>query len=268
MPEVSHLDNQEHPVVLELKNITQSYGANTIIKDLNFCIRDRPNQGQFRVILGPSGCGKSHILRWLAGLQQPTVGEVFIGNRPRNEHDRVGMVFQKYSSLPWLTVEENVGLGLKLKGVSTKERKEKVAEMLALVGLEEHAKKYAQYPSLSGGQLQRVAIARSLAASSNILLMDEPFGALDVRTRLQMQDLLLSIWNKIHASGVDPTIVFVTHDIPEAVYLADVIYIMGEKPAKIIERIPVPFCFTRDSTIKKSPEFLNLVQRIEQRMMQ
>ena len=131
------------------------------------------------------------------------------------------MVFQQYSSLPWMTVLENVGLALKFQGVSKDERNERAMELIRLVGLEGHEYKYAQYPTLSGGQLQRVAIARSLLASPEILLMDEPFGALDIKTRLSMQDLLTNIWHQFQS-----TIVFVTHDISEAVYLADDIYIM------------------------------------------
>ena len=169
------------------------------------CIRDRPEQGQFATILGPSGCGKSTVLRYVAGLQDPTDGQVLLKGNPVGKDNRVSMVFQQYSSLPWMTVLDNVALALRYKGISKKERDEKALEMIELVGLAGHENKFAQYPTLSGGQLQRVAIARSLLANPEILLMDEPFGALDVGTRLQMQDLLLQLWMKFH-----PTIIFVT----------------------------------------------------------
>lgn len=262
-------DNEAFPVVLEMKNICQSYdnGKVEVIKDFNLTIRDRPEQGQFRVILGPSGCGKSTVLRHIAGLQTPTSGEVVLKGKPRTESDRIGMVFQKYSSLPWLTVLDNVALSLRLKGVSKTESRKKALEMIELVGLSEHIHKYAQYPTLSGGQLQRVAIARSLLANPEILLMDEPFGALDPKTRLKMQELICSLWVKMESLGIDMTVVFVTHDITEAVYLADVIYIMGHAPAKIVERIPVDFPVHRTADLKRDPRFIQLVQQIEERMM-
>ena len=181
--------------IIELKNIDQEYrGADgkpvSVIKGLNLLIEKKPRQGQFVVILGGSGCGKSTVLRYISGLQQPTNGEILIGGKPRTEHNRVGMVFQQYSSFPWMSVLDNVALGLTYQGTPEKDRKEKSMEMIKKVGLDGHENKFAQYPTLSGGQLQRVAIARSLAYESKILLMDEPFGALDIHTRLQMQDLL------------------------------------------------------------------------------
>ena len=194
------VNDTDLPNLIELKNIGQSYdgGNSYIIQNFNLLIEDKPAQGQFVVILGMSGSGKSTILRYIAGLQKPTSGDVFIHGKLRTDEDRVGMVFQQYSSFPWLTVLENVAIGLEFKGMPEKERNEKAMEMIELVGLSGHQNKYAEYPTLSGGQLQRVAIARSLLANSEILLMDEPFGALDIKTRIQMQDLLLSLWNKFH----------------------------------------------------------------------
>ena len=241
--QITHIENGQDEV-FDLSNPTShSYVANGIISH------------------------NSTILRFIAGLQQPTTGQVLLKDKPRTDQDRVGMVFQKYSSLPWLTVQENAELGLKLQGVPEKERKERAKEMLVLVGLEGHETKFAQYPSLSGGQLQRVAIARSLLVSPQILLMDEPFGALDIKTRLQMQNLLLSVWNNLHTHGTDCTIVFVTHDISEAVYLADIVYIMGGRPSKIVDRVEVDFPPNRGQDIKKSPNFISLVQQIEAKMM-
>jgi len=207
-------------------------------------------------------CGKSTVLRYIAGLQTPTSGEVLINGKPREKDFRAGMVFQQYSSFPWLSVLENVALGLELKGITKKERNERAMEMIQKVGLEGHEHKYAQYPILSGGQLQRVAIARSLVSSPNILLMDEPFGALDINTRLQMQDMLASIWEEMR-----PTIIFVTHDIPEAVYLGDDIYVMGRNPGNIRHHIPVSLPANRTSDLKRTPEFNKMVYDIEDMMM-
>ena len=258
-------DNPDKKNIIELRGINQSYdgGNSYIIKGLDFVIEDKPDQGQFVVILGMSGCGKSTILRYIAGLQHPTDGKVLVKSKPVDKDNRVSMVFQQYSSLPWMTVLENVGLALKFQGVTKTARDEKAMELIKLVGLDGHENKYAQYPTLSGGQLQRVAIARSLIANSEILLMDEPFGALDIKTRLQMQDLLTSIWNKFQT-----TIVFVTHDISEAVYLADDIYIMKAAPSRFAEHIHVDLPFNRTREIKRDPRFVELVHEVEDRMVQ
>jgi len=257
-------NNTELADIIELKNISQTYddGKVIIIKDLDLLIEDEPERGQFIVILGPSGCGKSTLLRYIAGLQKPTTGEVLINGIVRKDEDRIGMVFQQYSSFPWMTVLDNIALGLKYRGIPKAERIEKAEEMLKIVGLEGHGDKFAQYPSLSGGQLQRVAIARSLLVNNKIILMDEPFGALDTNTRLHMQDFLIDIWEKVH-----PTIIFVTHDIAEAVYLADDIFIMSRAPANFAEHIKVNLPVHRDKTIKRDPNFIELVRYIEDKMM-
>ena len=262
-------DNPSWKNIIELKNISQSYdgGKNYIIKDLNLLIEDKPKQGQFVVILGPSGCGKSTILRYISGLQKPTSGEILFFEKPLSESDRIGMVFQKYSSFPWLNVLDNVELGLKIKGLSKQDRKEKAWEMLKLVELEDHAGKYCQYPTLSGGQLQRVAIARSLLANPEIMLMDEPFGALDIKTRLKMQDLIQKIWGELSAEDECTTVMLVTHDIAEAVYLADDIVIMGGKPANIIDMIHVDLPLVRSRETKRTPYFKDMVAMIEDKMM-
>ncbi len=255
----TNLDN-----IVDLQGIGQSYdgGQNWIIKDLRFLIEDKPDQGQFVVILGMSGCGKSTILRYMAGLQQPTEGEILVHGKPLSKERRAAMVFQQYSSLPWLTVLDNVALALQFKGLDKKQRHEKAMEMIEMVGLSGHEHKFAQYPKLSGGQLQRVAIARSLLANPEILIMDEPFGALDINTRLQMQDLLSGIWRQFH-----PTIIFVTHDISEAVYLAEDIYIMKSAPSKFVEHIHIDLPMKRDRMVKRDPRFVELVHEVEDRMM-
>jgi NitT/TauT family transport system ATP-binding protein len=255
--------NTELPDILELKGIKQVYeGKSPVLEDVNLLIEDKPNQGQFIVLLGPSGCGKSTLLRYVAGLQTPTEGEVLLYGKPRSHSDRIGMVFQQYSSYPWLTVLDNVALGLMYSGVSKKERRAKAMEMIVKVGLEGHENKYAQYPTLSGGQLQRVAIARSLAYDSKILLMDEPFGALDIETRSQMQDMLAKIW-----LDIKPSIIFVTHDISEAVYLGDDIYVMGRNPGNIIGKFTSPLPLVRTRDMKRLPNFVSQVNEIEDFML-
>ncbi|MEN0048004.1 MAG: ABC transporter ATP-binding protein [Bacteroidota bacterium] len=251
--------------IIELQNISQSYdgGVNYIIKDLSFLVEDKPSQGQFVVLMGMSGCGKSTVLRYVAGLQQPTTGTVMVNRKLIDSSQRVSMVFQRYSSLPWMTVLDNVALALKYKGISKKEREDKAREMIELVGLAGHEDKFAQYPTLSGGQLQRIAIARSMIANPDILLMDEPFGALDVNTRLQMQDLLLNLWHKFH-----PTIVFVTHDISEAIYLGDDVYIMKSPPSKVVEHLHVDLPFERNRETKRAARFMELVHELEDKMVQ
>lgn len=258
------VENTSLPDIIELKNVAITYdgGKRYIIRDLDFLVEDKPGKGQFVVILGVSGCGKSTLLRFICGLQKPTAGEVLIRGKPRTEATRIGMVFQQYSSFPWLSVLDNVALGLKYKGVGKKERYEKAMEMIQLVGLDDHAKKFAKYPTLSGGQLQRVAIARSLVADPEILLMDEPFGALDLNTRLQMQDLLCEIWTKLQS-----TVIFVTHDLPEAVYLADEIQIMRACPGMIVERIPVDLPLERHRSMKHTSHFMDIVNSVESRMI-
>ena len=256
--------NTPLPDIVELRNVSLKYPDNAqyTIKDLNLLIEDKPNQGQFVVLLGVSGSGKSTLLRFIAGLQKPTSGEVLLYAKPRTD-EKISMVFQNYSSFPWRTVLENVKLGLEYSGVNQKEQVERAMEMIKLVGLDGHEHKYAKSPNLSGGQLQRVAIARSLLSNSKIIMMDEPFGALDINTRLAMQDLLRSIWLKLEI-----TIIFVTHDIAEAVYLGDDIYMMKANPATIEEAVKVDLPAIRTREIKRSAKFVNLVYQIEDKMVE
>jgi len=224
--------------------------------------------GEFAVLLGPSGCGKSSLLQMIAGLVNPTEGEV----RKDGEvvtgpgKDR-GMVFQSYTSFPWLTVEENVLFGLKLGNSTHKsskiEKLEKVREIVDLVGLSDSLRKYPR--ELSGGMKQRVAIARALANDPDILLMDEPFGALDPHIRVKMQELMLEVERKIKT-----TIVFVTHDAREAVFLGDTIYVSTIRPCFLKYRIVHPFVkeeIPRDKAREKySSDFLRFQQEVEERM--
>ena len=208
--------------------------------------------GEFRVLLGPSGCGKSTLLRMIAGLDKPTSGQVFVNGEivTHPGRDR-GMVFQKYTSFPWLTVADNIAYGMKINGVPEAQRKETVDRLLQSVGLSEFANVYPE--TLSGGMQQRVAIARTLALRPSVILMDEPFGALDAQTRSDMQQLLLQIWDETAC-----TILFVTHDVEEAVYLADRIFIMSSHPGTIVEDVEVPFDRPRDLGLKEKNEFHEL----------
>jgi NitT/TauT family transport system ATP-binding protein len=227
------------------------------VKDVSLEVEDAfagdgQDVGEFRVILGPSGCGKSTILRMIAGLDLPTTGEVTVDGQPVTGPGRDrGMVFQKYTSFPWLTVEENVAYGLRLMNAPDAERKATVAHLIQAVGLSGFERAYPD--ALSGGMQQRVAIARTLAVRPRVILMDEPFGALDAQIRSEMQHLLLTVWTESRS-----TILFVTHDVEEAVYLADRVIVMSSRPGTIVEEVPVPFSRPREPELKQRKEFREL----------
>jgi NitT/TauT family transport system ATP-binding protein len=231
------------------------------LRDVNLEVEDvysaeGRDVGEFRVLLGPSGCGKSTILRCVAGLDQPTSGEVSVNGKPVSGPGRDrGMVFQKYTSFPWLTVADNIAYGLRLNGTPAAERQQIVAQLIKAVGLSGFEKAYPD--TLSGGMQQRVAIARTLALRPEVILMDEPFGALDAQTRGDMQQLLLRIWEESAS-----TILFVTHDVEEGLYLADRLYVVSPRPGTIVEDIPVPFSRPRDPAVKQCKEFQDLVHYI------
>lgn len=188
----------------------------------------------FVCLVGPSGCGKSTLLRIMAGLDQASAGEVIINGRPHKKPGpEVGMIFQEYSLFPWRTVMENITIGPEFNRIAQSERKSAGLAYLELIGMKGYENNYPH--ELSGGMRQRVAIARALANSPEILLMDEPFGALDAYTRILLQKRLLDIWER-HRK----TVVFVTHSVDEAVFLADEIVVMGTKPGRIIDRLEVP----------------------------
>jgi NitT/TauT family transport system ATP-binding protein len=250
--------------VLQLNNISKSYdgGKTFVIKDLSMSVKNSKDNGEIAVILGPSGCGKSTILRFISRLDKPTSGEISIFDEDlRTSKQNVGQVFQQYSSFPWRTVIDNVALGLEYMGIPKSERLDRAAQMIEKVGLKGQEHKYAKYPSLSGGQLQRVAIARSLLANPKFLLMDEPFGALDVKTRAQMQEMLIQIKEDLH-----PTIVLVTHDIREAVFLADEIFIMEKPPSKILKNIKIDLGMSRSRFIEKTSLFTDYVNSVNEIM--
>lgn len=210
----------------------------------------------FVTILGPSGCGKSTLLRMVAGLDTPTTGRILLDGKTITGPgaDR-GMVFQSYTLFPWLTVAENVAFGLRERGISQKERSNIAREWLEKVGLTSFASHFPK--QLSGGMQQRTAIARALANDPKMLLLDEPFGALDNQTRALMQELLLGIWERERK-----TVIFVTHDIEEAIFIASRVEVMSARPGRIKADIPVELPHPRHYTVKTSPAFSDLKARL------
>src|SRR6516162_717683 len=213
--------------------------------------------GRFVVLVGPSGCGKSTLLMMLAGLRQPTSGSILINGAPIREPDpdRVGVVFQEASLFPWLTAEENVEFPLALRCVAKAERRAKAEDALKLVGLEGFGKRHPH--ELSGGMKQRVSIARGLVQDPPVLLMDEPFAALDEQTRMTMGDELLRIW-----AATGKTVVFVTHSLTEAVYLADEVAVMSARPGRIVDHLQVPRPRPRTYEMLSGDAFGTLRERI------
>jgi len=208
--------------------------------------------GQFVCVLGPSGCGKSTLLGALAGHLRPTQGSVRVdGAEVAGPHPDRGLVFQQHTLLPWLRVVDNVAFGLKMKGVARARRRERARALLADVGLAGHEERWPG--ELSGGMAQRVEIARALANEPRVLLMDEPFGALDALTRARMQQLLVEVWQRVRT-----TVVFVTHDIDEALFLADRLLVMSPRPARLIEDRLLDFPRPRDAALAAAPEFVAL----------
>lgn len=229
--------------IVEFRNVTKTYNfgksnAFTAIKDVTFAVEDLPNEGEFVCILGPSGCGKSTILRLIAGLEPqhpPTIGDVLVNGDPvlLPGADR-GMVFQDYTSFDHRSVLDNVTFGLECHRVPRDQRYELGRQWIERVGLDVGNDQYKYPHELSGGMRQRVAIARSLILRPRIILMDEPFGALDPETRMNMQDLLVSLWRDVKA-----TVFFVTHSIEEAVYLGDRVYVLSKSPGTLVREITV-----------------------------
>jgi ABC-type nitrate/sulfonate/bicarbonate transport system ATPase subunit len=214
--------------IVEFCNVSVRFGSFAALTNISFRIMDAPGQGEFITIIGPSGCGKSTLLNLVAGFLKPTEGEVLVNGKPVVEPgcDR-GMIFQQYSSFPHLTVLENVMFGLEINRDGSREARRKRAEsILEQVELVQHMQKYPH--QLSGGQQQRVAIARSLVMEPQILLMDEPFSALDEPTRMEMQELIVQLWHRIQ-----PTVLCVTHNVTEAVYLGERVWIFTHAPGQI-----------------------------------
>ncbi|OQP17013.1 ABC transporter ATP-binding protein [Geobacillus zalihae] len=247
---------QESKIEIEIQNLSKIYktknGSFQALENVSLYVKNE----EFVSILGPSGCGKSTILRILAGLEEHTSGSVKVwGEEVRGPSRKRGMVFQSYTLFPWLTVRENIEFGLKLKGMKEKERREISDRYLELVGLEKFANSYSK--ELSGGMKQRVAIARALANQPEVLLMDEPFGALDAQTKQSMQKLLLDIWKKEKT-----TIVFITHDIDEALFLSQRIYVMEARPGRIVEEIDADLQLFKDGELVDVERFMKMKKHI------
>jgi NitT/TauT family transport system ATP-binding protein len=242
------------PCIVEFRGVTKRFGHLTAIRDVTFAIKDLPKRGEF----GPSGSGKSTVLRLIAGLRPhhpPSEGTVLVSEKPVEQSgpDR-GMVFQDYTSFDNRTVEDNIAFGLECRGMPLAERRELAREWIVKVGLnvERDARKYPT--ELSGGMRQRVAIARTLILSPRIILMDEPFGALDPTTRMRMQELLVDLWREAHA-----TVFFVTHSIEEAVYFGDRVFVFSSSPGTLLRQIEVPPPDRPLKEMQREKEFIDLV---------
>ena len=248
---------KKRDVVLEVKNLDKTYktskGETVALKNVSF----KTHKREIVCVIGPSGCGKSTLARILAGLEGYSGGEVLLDNKPITGPGRErGMVFQGYTLFPWRTVKQNVMFGSEMNGIGNIESGREADLWLELVGLEKFANAFPH--ELSGGMKQRVAIARALVNQPRILLMDEPFGALDAQTRCKMQSHLLEIWRNI-----DITIVFITHDLDEAIFLADRILVLKAHPGEVQELIEVPVPRPRNASQIFSPEFLATKARLE-----
>jgi NitT/TauT family transport system ATP-binding protein len=242
---------------IEVKNVGKVFRTSTqdvvALEDISLEVKP----GHFVVLVGPSGCGKSTLLMMLAALLQQSSGTITINGQPIPEPDpdRVGVVFQEASLFPWLTAEENVEFPLALRGVAKSERRAKAQDALTLVGLDGFGRRHPH--ELSGGMKQRVSIARGLVQDPPVLLMDEPFAALDEQTRMTMGDELLRIW-----AATGKTVVFVTHSLTEAVYLADEVIVMSARPGRIVDRLQVPLPRPRTYDMLSGDAFGSLRDRI------
>jgi NitT/TauT family transport system ATP-binding protein len=241
---------------LEITNLNKSFstknGALSVLENINMKVY----KNEFACIVGASGCGKSTLLNIIAGLDQQTSGEILLEGRPVNGPgaDR-GMVFQNYTLYPWLSVAENIEFGLKLSGISSSERKERVAHYIEIVGLGKFAKSLPK--TLSGGMKQRTAIARALANEPDILLMDEPFGALDAQTKEVLQEFMLQVWEQ-----TQKTILMITHDVEEAVFLAQRIYVLSSRPGRIKAEVDIPLGQDRNFSVKRTELFQLVKQEV------
>ena len=239
-------------VKVHIDNVVKKFqGRNGEVVALNGVTMDI-YENEFVCVVGPSGCGKSTLLNNIGGLDTPTSGKILVdGKEVDGPSPERGIVFQQYALFPWLTVEQNVEFGLKLQGMGKEERKETAHKYLKMVELEQFAKSYPK--ELSGGMKQRVAIARAYAVNPKVLLMDEPFGALDAQTRTQLQTELIETWEK-----EQKTCFFITHDVEEAIILAQRVVIMCARPGRVKEIVDIDIPHPRDQETKMSPRFLEL----------
>ena len=225
-------------IKVSVKNMTKKFGDLLVLDDVSFDVR----KGEFLCVVGPTGCGKTTFLNCITKLYEPTAGEILIDGEPVNlRKHNVSYIFQEYSTMPWLNVEENIAFGLNIKHRPESEVKQAVDEVIEMVGLQNFRKHYPN--QLSASMLQRVVIARAFATKPELLLMDEPYGQLDIELRFKLEDELINIWEKLGT-----TIIFITHNIEEAVYISERILVLTNKPTKIKERmhnpLPRPRCVT------------------------
>lgn len=237
---------------IAFRNVSKAFGegrkAFVALRDLTLDIGD----GEIVTVVGPSGCGKSTAMNIAAGLIDVSSGECLVdGKVVKGPGPERGVIFQQYALFPWLTVRKNVEFGLKLQGIGKEERRERALHYLDLVGLKDFAEAYPK--TLSGGMKQRCAIARAYAVNPSVLLMDEPFGALDALTRVKLQDQLLDTWSKDKR-----TVMFITHDVDEAVYIAHRVIVLAARPGRLQEIINVDLPFPRNEEIRLSPEFTEI----------
>jgi len=275
MSDATHAEtppSEARPAAVEFRGVTKIYGQGTpreyvAISDVSFTIPDVVDHGEISSFLGPSGCGKSTVLRLVAGLEPqhpPTRGTVTVLGQPvlGPGADR-GMVFQDYTSFDNRTVLDNVIFGLECRGMPRREREAEGLEWIAKVGLDPR-RDATKYPhELSGGMRQRVAIARTLILRPRVILMDEPFGALDPATRLDMQDLLVKLWREVQA-----TVLFVTHSVEEAVYLGDRVFVMATTPGRIAEEVRMPAASAPARETQSQPWFHEQVNALHARIEQ
>jgi NitT/TauT family transport system ATP-binding protein len=242
--------------MISIRSVSKTYessrGRVTSLQNVDLAV----DRGEFVTLVGPSGCGKSTMLNLVAGLLKPTSGDVLVDGRPVEGPgpDR-GVIFQQYALFPWLTALQNVEFGLRLQGLKKKERRERAQQYLDLVGLGRFASSLPK--ELSGGMKQRCAIARAYAVHPSLLLMDEPFGALDALTRVQMQDDLLGTWQQERR-----TVLFITHDVDEAAYLAGRVIVMSPSPGRISDVVDVPLPYPRTEEMRLSPQFAEIRGRV------
>ena len=233
---------------LLVQNLFKQFGDKAVLEDINFSMRS----GEFVTFVGSSGCGKSTLLRLIAGLDHPSGGRIHVDGSPVEGPgpDR-GMVFQKYSLYPWLTAADNVAFGMRLQGMTSADVRNRTAYFLEVVGLQDAATKLPR--ELSGGMQQRVAIARALATNPSVLLLDEPFGALDLQIRETMQEFLLQLWQR---TGL--TVLLITHDVEEALVLAQRVHVLAPNPGRIIRSLDVTLDKSDLDQLRLSAEFLQL----------
>ena len=241
-------------IKVSVKNMTKKFGDLLVLDDVSFDVR----KGEFLCVVGPTGCGKTTFLNCITKLYEPTSGEILIDGEPVNlRKHNVSYIFQEYSTMPWLNVEENIAFGLNIKHRPESEVKQAVDEAIEMVGLQNFRKHYPN--QLSASMLQRVVIARAFATKPELLLMDEPYGQLDKELRVKLEDELINIWEKLGT-----TIIFITHNIEEAVYISEDILVLTNKPTKIKERIlnplPRPRCVTDLDFIEVREKVTDLIK--------